>query len=45
MEACWLGLEYQIDGCNLYWFQIDDEHSVDFYQRFREIELVFSAVV
>ena len=43
-DACLdLGLEYQIDGCNFYWFQIDDEHPVGFYQRFREIELVFTA--
>lgn len=38
-----LGLAFQLDGCSLFWFQIDDDQSVDFYSKFNEVELAFES--
>lgn len=37
------GLEYAVDGCDLYWFQIDDEHPISHYQPMNEVEVVFES--
>jgi hypothetical protein len=37
------GLDYTVDGCDLYWFQIDDEHDIEHYQPMNEVEVVFSS--
>ncbi|BFM06437.1 hypothetical protein [Halioxenophilus aromaticivorans] len=37
------GLEYTVDGCDLYWFQIDDEHPLSFYEPLNEVEVVFES--
>ncbi|WP_439136335.1 hypothetical protein [Pseudomaricurvus sp.] len=38
-----LGLVFDIDGCSLFWFQIDDDQTCDFYHRFNEVEVVFES--
>jgi hypothetical protein len=37
-----LGLEFNIDGCGIYWFHIDDDRDLEFYRSLREVEFVFS---
>ena len=37
------GLEYTVDGCDLYWFQIDDERPLSFYAALNEVECVFDS--
>ncbi|GLS25261.1 hypothetical protein [Marinibactrum halimedae] len=36
-------LEYTIDGCELYWFQIDDDKPVSYYEPMNEVEVVFES--
>lgn len=36
------GLQIRVDGCNLYWLLIEDENTLDYYQRKNEVECVFS---
>lgn len=36
------GMQYIVDGCALYWLQIDDQNSLEYYQRMNEVECVFS---
>lgn len=37
------GLAYSVDGCDLYWFQVDDERTPCYYQKMNEVEVVFSS--
>jgi len=37
------GMDYTVDGCDLYWFQIDDEFPVSHYQPMNEVEVVFES--
>lgn len=37
------GLAFDIDGCSLYWFQIEDDKTCDFYNHFNEVEVVFES--
>ncbi len=37
------GLEFEVDDCRLYWFQIDDEKTVEFYLSFNEVECAFTS--
>ena len=37
------GLKYSVDGCSLYWFQVDDDNTVEYYQECNEVECVFSS--
>lgn len=37
------GLEYLVDGCQLYWFLIDDPNTVDFYENLNEVECILEA--
>lgn len=37
------GVQSEVDGCKLFWFQILDDNSPDFYQYFDEVECVFSS--
>ncbi|TQV84018.1 hypothetical protein FKG94_04955 [Exilibacterium tricleocarpae] len=37
------GLEYVVDGCDLYWFQIEDERPLSFYASLNEVECVFDS--
>ncbi|GAB2190738.1 hypothetical protein [Sessilibacter sp. MAH2] len=37
------GLEYTVDGCDLYWFQIDDDHPISHYAPLNEVEVVFES--
>ena len=36
------GLEYSINGCNLYWFHIDDTREPSYYLNLREVEFAFT---
>lgn len=36
-------LEYRVDGCSLFWFQVDDEHSLDYYLNMNEVEIAFDS--
>ena len=38
------GLDYFVDDCKLFWFQIDDANPVDYYTDFNEVECVFDSV-
>ncbi len=38
-----LGLAFEVDGCSLFWFQIEDDHSVEFYLTFNEVEIAFES--
>ncbi|WP_086931927.1 hypothetical protein [Agarilytica rhodophyticola] len=35
------GLSYVVDDCQLYWFQIEDGNSLEYYQGKNEVECVF----
>lgn len=35
------GLVYDIGGCGLYWFLIDDRRAVDYYHGLNEVEIAF----
>lgn len=37
------GLEYFVDGCKLYWFAIDDDNTLEFYEKLNEVECVLDA--
>ncbi len=37
------GLQAIVDGCALYWLQIEDENSLEYYQNMNEVECVFSS--
>ncbi len=37
------GMNYTVDGCDLYWFQVDDEHPISHYQPMNEVEIVFES--
>ena len=37
------GLAYDVDGCGLYWFQIEDAHSLEYYRNLNEVEVVFES--
>lgn len=37
------GMEYTVDGCNLFWFQIDDNHPLEHYEPMNEVEVVFDS--
>ena len=37
------GLEYTVDGCGLYWFQIEDSRSLNFYAVLNEVEYIFES--
>ncbi len=37
------GLEFVVDGCLLYWFQIEDERPLSFYFALNEVECVFES--
>ena len=37
------GLQYTVDGCDLYWFQIDDQRPLSFYAALNEVECVFES--
>lgn len=37
------GLAYTVDDCDVYWFQIDDEHPLSHYQPLNEVEVVFES--
>ena len=34
------GMQYDVDGCGIYWFVIDDQRSIDYYLEFNEVECV-----
>ncbi|ROS01871.1 hypothetical protein EDC56_2320 [Sinobacterium caligoides] len=34
------GMEYDVDGCGLHWFVIDDNRPADYYLEFNEVECV-----
>ncbi|BFM16859.1 hypothetical protein R50073_30420 [Maricurvus nonylphenolicus] len=36
------GLEYTVNGCGIFWFHIDDERDLAFYESLREVEFAFS---
>ena len=38
-----LGLKYDISGCRLFWYQIDDDKPVEWYNEFNEVELAFAS--
>lgn len=35
------GMEFLVDGCRLFWLQIDDDNSLEYYQSLNEVECVF----
>ena len=35
------GLEYTVDGCALYWFQIEDPKGLEYYLTLNEVEVGF----
>lgn len=37
------GLEFVVDGCSLYWFQIEDDRPPSFYAALNEVECVFGS--
>lgn len=37
------GLEFVVDGCALYWFQIEDQRPISFYAALNEVECVFES--
>jgi hypothetical protein len=37
------GLEFVVDGCSLYWFQIEDDRPPSFYFELNEVECVFES--
>jgi len=37
------GLVYEVDGCGLHWFLIDDDRDVDYYLGLNEVEIAFDA--
>lgn len=36
------GLAYGIDGCRIIWLVVEDNHEVNFYRQFNEVEIVFT---
>ncbi|CAH0991988.1 hypothetical protein SIN8267_02103 [Sinobacterium norvegicum] len=42
-ELCYRrGMAFSVDGCDLFWFVIDDQRSVEYYLAFNEVECVLS---
>lgn len=37
------GLSFDIDGCGLHWFQVEDENPCAFYRNFNEVEVAFDS--
>lgn len=37
------GLAYSVDGCDLFWFQIEDDYPASHYAPFNEVEVVFES--
>jgi hypothetical protein len=43
-ELCYRrGMAFSVDGCDLFWYVIDDQRSVEYYTDFNEVECVLSA--
>lgn len=36
-----LGMSYYIDGCRVFWFQIDDDREPEWYEELQEVECAF----
>lgn len=37
------GLAYTVDGCDLFWFQVEDQRTPEYYEQMNEVEVVFSS--
>ena len=37
------GMEFTVDGCMLYWYQIEDSRPLSFYAALNEVECVFDS--
>lgn len=37
------GLAYTVDDCSLYWLQINDDNSLEYYRGKNEVEIVFDS--
>lgn len=37
------GLAYAVDGCSLYWFQVEDNRSLEHYRHLNEVEVAFES--
>jgi len=45
MISFWIdhGVEYQVDGCSLFWLEVEGPHSAEYFLHHNEVEFAFSA--